>query len=62
MTFLGEDKMTLEIEQLIKIIIGLVVVVVVVVGVYLIFKNQILDFFRGFSAGNITKSFLSILK
>jgi len=54
--------MALEIEELIKIIIGLVVVVVVVVGIYLLFKNQIFDFFKGFSAGNVTKIFLSILK
>jgi len=54
--------MTLEIEQLIKIIIGLVVVAVVVFGVYLVFKNQVFDFFKGFSAGNTTKIFVSLLK
>lgn len=36
----------LTINTLIKIILGIVVVVVVVFGVYLIFKNQILDFFK----------------
>jgi len=54
--------LALEIEQLIKIIIGMIVVVAVVVGIYLIFKNQIFDFFKGFSAGDTTKILISILK
>ncbi len=37
----------LEIGTLIKIIIGLIVVVAVVAGLYLIFKNQVIDFFKG---------------
>ena len=36
----------LTIDTLIKIIIGLIVVAAVVFGVYLIFKNQIIDFFK----------------
>ena len=36
----------LEIGTLIKIIIGLIVVVAVVAGLYLIFKNQVIDFFK----------------
>jgi hypothetical protein len=58
---LGGDNMALEIEQLIKIILGIFVVVAVVIGVYLIFKNNILEFFKGISAPNVTKLFL-ILK
>ena len=35
----------LTIEQLIKIIIGILVVVAVVLGIYLFFKNDVIDFF-----------------
>lgn len=37
----------LTISQLIKLIIGALVVVAVIVGVYFVFKNNILDFFGG---------------
>ncbi len=36
----------MEIEQLIKMILGILVFVAVVGGTYLIFKNDILDFFK----------------
>ena len=36
----------LEIGTLIKLIIGIIVVVAVVFGLYLVFKNQIIDFFK----------------
>lgn len=36
----------LEIGTLIKIIIGIIVVVAVVGGLYLIFKNNVIDFFK----------------
>ena len=36
----------LTISTLIKIIIGLIVVVAVVFGIYSIFKNQVIDFFK----------------
>ena len=36
----------LTISTLIKIILGLIVVVAVVLGLYFIFKNQIIDFFK----------------
>ena len=51
----------LTINQLIKIIIGIFVVVVVVGGVYLIFKGKILDFFRGLPTGAVIKLFFSLL-
>jgi len=45
--FSGLDKMAeLETGTLIKIILGLIVVVAVVFGLYFIFKNQIIDFFK----------------
>lgn len=37
----------LAINKLIKIILGIVVVIAVVAGLYLAFKNNILDFFKG---------------
>jgi nitrate reductase gamma subunit len=54
--------MGIEIEQLIKIIIGLLVVIAVVVGIYFLFKNRIFDFFKGLSVGDSNKFFLSLLK
>ena len=36
----------LAISQLIKIILGVLVIVSVIIGISLIFKNQILDFFK----------------
>jgi hypothetical protein len=45
-------------EQLIKIILGIFVVVAVVIGLYLFFKDRILEFFKGISVPNITKLFL----
>ena len=42
-------------EQLIKIILGTLVFVAVVLGVYLIFKNNILDFFNNVG-GNATNA------
>ena len=53
--------MELTINQLIKIIIGLVVVVVVVIGVYMFFKENILDFFGNLPGGK-TDLVLSFLK
>lgn len=52
----------LTIDQLIKIIIGVLVVVFVVIGIYLIFKTYILDFFKNMLGGNSTESFLCFLR
>lgn len=38
----------LSTSTLIKIILGLVVVVAVIFGLYLAFKNSIIDFFKNF--------------
>ncbi len=54
--------MAIEIEQLIKIILGILVVIAVAVGVYLIFKEKILDFFKGLSVGSQPAILLSLLK
>lgn len=47
----------LTISQIIKLIIGAFVVVAVVAGVYLIFKNNLLGFFNGLPT-NSTKLWL----
>jgi len=52
----------IEIEQLIKIILGILVVVAVVGGIYLLFKNQIFDFFKGISIGKQSGFFIALLK
>lgn len=55
--------MALEIEELIKIILGIFVVIAVVIGVYLFFKNKVLDFFNGISVGkNTTGIFWALIK
>lgn len=46
----------LSISQLIKIIVGVLVVVAVVGGVYLAFKGTILDFFKNLPAGNVSSA------
>ena len=40
--------------QLIKIILGVVVVVAVIAGLYFAFKNNIIDFFENLPGGNGT--------
>jgi len=50
----------LTIEQLIKIILGVLVFVAVVIALYLFFKNQVIDFFKGFG-GNATGVFLAYI-
>lgn len=52
----------LTLDQLVKIIVGLVVVALVVVGVYFLFKEQFLGFFKGLSVDNSIKIFLGSLK
>jgi len=52
----------LTINNLIKIIIGLAVFVVVVLGVYMFFKEYILDFFKNQAGGvEAVKMFLSLI-
>lgn len=54
--------MELTIGQLIKIIIGVLVFVVVVWGVYFFFTNYVIDFFKN-APGNETGGFiLSLLR
>jgi hypothetical protein len=50
----------ISIEQLIKIILGILVFVAVILGVYLFFKNYVIDFFRNLG-GNETAKFVYTL-
>jgi hypothetical protein len=52
----------LTIEQLIKIILGILVVVAVVAGLYLVFKGKFFDFIKGISVGDSTKIFMGLVK
>jgi hypothetical protein len=52
--------MELTIENLIKIIIGVLVVTAVTYGLYLFFTNNVIDFFRNMG-GNGTVKFLMAL-
>ncbi len=52
----------LTISQLIKIIVGIFVFVVVVGGVYLIFKNYVIDFFKNMLGSDSSQIILSLLK
>lgn len=52
----------LTIEQLIKIILGIFVVVAVVTGLYFAFKNNIIDFFKNLPGGEPEQIVLSLLK
>lgn len=47
-------------SQLIKIIIGMLVVVVVVLGIYLFFRNYVIDFFKTLFGEE--KVFLGLIK
>jgi len=49
-------------EQLIKIILGIFVVAAVVIGLYLVFKNKVIDFFKGLSVGNSAGFFIALIK
>jgi hypothetical protein len=52
--------MELTINNLIKIIIGILVFVAVILGVSLFFKDNIFSFFK--NLGNFTREFLYLLK
>lgn len=50
--------MNLTISQLIKIILGILVSVVVIIGVYLFFKDYVIDFFRNFGGDEVLLSLI----
>ncbi len=52
----------LTIGQLIKIILGILVVIAVVIGLFFFFKNYILDYFKNMPGGNSSKLIICLLK
>jgi hypothetical protein len=53
----------LTVGQLIKIILGVLVFVVVVLGLYFFFRNYVFDFFKNIGGGNETAGIiLGLLK
>ncbi|MDP3992051.1 MAG: hypothetical protein Q8P79_00915 [Nanoarchaeota archaeon] len=52
----------LTIEQLIKIILGIFVFVAVVLGVYLFFKNNVIDFFKNLGGNETSNIILFLIK
>ena len=52
----------LTIEQLIKIILGILVFVAVVLGVYFFFKNYVIDFFKNIGGNETAGIILSLIK
>jgi len=52
----------LTISQLIKIIIGVFVVIAVIIGVVIFFKDKIIDFFRNLPGGEPAEFFMSLIK
>lgn len=53
--------MELTIENIIKIIIGLFVVVAVSYGIYYFFTNYVIDFFKNMGGGDATAKVLMSL-
>ncbi len=52
----------LTVEQLIKIILGICVIVAVTFGLYFLFKGQILDFLKKLSVESPIKFFISMIR
>ncbi len=51
----------LTVSQIIKLIVGVLVVVVVIGGIYLIFWGNLLDFFNGLPTNSSGGSFWRVL-
>ncbi len=54
--------MELTIENLIKIIIGVLVFVVVVLGIYFFFKDYVIDFFKNLGGKKTVEIVLALIK
>lgn len=52
----------LTVDQLIKIILGIFVVIVVIIGIYMLFKNYVIDFFKNIGGNSTGGVILSLLK
>jgi hypothetical protein len=54
--------MELTIGNLIKIIIGVLVFVVVVVGIYFFFKDYVIDFFKNIGGNQTAEIIIGLIK
>jgi len=54
--------MELTIENLIKIIIGVLVFVVVVLGIYFFFRDYVIDFFKNIGGNQTAEIIISLIK
>ena len=54
--------MELTITNLIKIIIGVLVFVVVVLGIYFFFKDYVIDFFKNIGGNQTAEIIISLIK
>ena len=54
--------MELTIENLIKIVIGVLVFVIVVVGIYFFFKDYVIDFFKNLGGKETAGAVLALVK
>lgn len=52
----------ITIEQLIKIILGIIVLVAVILGVYMFFRNYVIDFFKNVGGKEAPALIFSLLK
>ena len=52
----------LSIGYTIKVILGLIVIIAVVAGIYFIFKDKVIDFFKNLPGGNASKLILNLIK
>ncbi len=51
----------LSIGYTIKVILGILVIIAVVAGIYFIFKEKIIDFFQNLPGGNMTKLIIGLI-
>jgi hypothetical protein len=54
--------MELTIQNLIKIIIGVLVFVVVIVGIYFFFKDYVIDFFKNIGGNQTAEIIIGLIK
>jgi hypothetical protein len=54
--------MELTIQNLIKIIIGVLVFVVVIFGIYFFFKDYVIDFFKNIVGNQTAEIVISLIK
>ena len=54
--------MELTIENLIKIVIGVLVFVIVVVGIYFFFKDYVIDFFKNLGGTKAAEVVLALVR